>query len=152
MSEEPLTDKPSVTLVRRLNATPAQVYAAWTRPEQIVKWWGPAGAYMQHAVVDVRVGGTYRIGFRTADGQENESSGVYREVVPDRRLVFTWTWRGTPERTSLVTVAIEPVDGGCELTFTHAQLFDESVAARHRDGWTGALDKLEALVEGRLAR
>jgi uncharacterized protein YndB with AHSA1/START domain len=147
MKEQRPNQAPSVTLVRRLKASPAKVYAAWTRPEQIVCWWGSAGADLQRAEVDVRVGGAYRIGFRTPDGEDNEASGVYREVEPDRRLVFTWAWRTTQERQSLVTVDIQPVDGGAELTFTHAQLFDETTAESHRLGWAGAFDKLEAFVD-----
>jgi uncharacterized protein YndB with AHSA1/START domain len=58
-------------------------------------------------------------------------------------LVFTWAWRSTPERESLVTVLIEPDRDGSLLTLIHEQFFDEAARDRHRHGWTGSLDKLE---------
>ena len=69
-------------------------------------------------------------------------NGVYREVVRNKKLVFTWAWRSTPER-ELVTVLIEPDGDGSLLTLTHEQFFDEAARDRHSHGWTGSLDKLE---------
>ena len=144
-SEPPLAAKPSLTLKRRLNAAPERVYAAWTDPEQIVKWFGPDAGAVTRAKVDARAGGGYTIVFHTEDGEEHHVSGVYREAVPPERLVFTWAWRSTPERESLVTVQIRPDGDGTSLTLTHEQFFDEPARDRHREGWTGALDKLERL-------
>jgi uncharacterized protein YndB with AHSA1/START domain len=94
--------------------------------------------------LDVRVGGRYRIVFGGRDGTEHEVQGVYREVVPHRRLVFTWSWpRTTPERESLVTIEFNAAARGTELVFTHAQHFDETVRDNHRRGWTDAFVKLE---------
>jgi uncharacterized protein YndB with AHSA1/START domain len=98
------------------------------------------------AEADVRVGGRFRIVAHAADGEEHDVSGVYREVVPDAKLVFTWAWRSTPERESLVTVALAPDGDGTVLTLTHEQFFDELARDRHRSGWSGALDKLEAYL------
>jgi uncharacterized protein YndB with AHSA1/START domain len=70
-------------------------------------------------------------------------SGAYREVVPNEKLVFTWAWRSTPERESLVTILIAPDGGGSLLTLIHEQFFDEAARDRHELGWTGSLDKLE---------
>ena len=70
-------------------------------------------------------------------------SGVYREVVPNEKLVFTWAWRSTPERESLVTVSIKPDGAGSLLTLTHEQFFDEPARDRHEHGWIGCLNKLE---------
>jgi uncharacterized protein YndB with AHSA1/START domain len=75
--------------------------------------------------------------------------GPYREVVPHRRLVFTWTWPGTtPERESVVTVIFRKAGEGTELVFRHEQLFDETVRDNHRQGWSEALVKLETLLQG----
>jgi uncharacterized protein YndB with AHSA1/START domain len=138
-------DRPSLTLERRLDAVPALVFRAWTRPEQLVRWWGPGETQAVQAELDVRVGGRFRVRFRTADGEEHEVGGVYREVVPDRRLVFTWAWHTTPERESLVTVAMEDDGRGTLMTLHHEQFFDAAARDRHRHGWSGALDKLVAL-------
>jgi uncharacterized protein YndB with AHSA1/START domain len=138
--------KPSLTLKRRLKATPAQVFAAWTDPEKIVRWFGPSEtiAGSVRAQMDVRPGGTYQMNFKTEDGEAHQVGGVYREVVPDSRLQFTWAWHSTPERESLVTVTVTS-DGakGRILTLLHEQFFDQAAADGHKRGWTGTLDKLE---------
>jgi uncharacterized protein YndB with AHSA1/START domain len=72
-------------------------------------------------------------------------SGVYREIDPDRKLVFTWAWISTPERESLVTVSLAPTDEGAELTLLHEQFFDEAARDGHRSGWGESLDKLARL-------
>lgn len=139
-----MPSKPSLTITRRLNAPPAKVYGAWTDPAQIARWWGPdEQAETLLAEVDARVGGRFRIVSRAPDGEQHDVSGVYREVVPNEKLVFTWAWHSTPERESLVTVALKRDGDATVLTLTHEQFFDEAARDGHRHGWTGALDKLE---------
>jgi uncharacterized protein YndB with AHSA1/START domain len=137
--------KPSLTLKKRLKAQPAQVFSAWTDPQKLIHWFGPnetiAGSVK--ADVDVRVGGRYRISFKTEDGEYHEVSGVYREVVPPSRLVFSWAWHSTPERESLVTLTIAKDGDGTMLTLHHEQFFDEKARDGHRHGWTGTLEKLD---------
>ncbi|HLL26848.1 MAG TPA: SRPBCC domain-containing protein [Xanthobacteraceae bacterium] len=146
MSAAPqLASKPSLTLKRRLNARPEKVYAAWTDPAQIVRWFGPSQTLPAsvRAELDVREGGRFRASFKTDDGEYHEVSGVYREVVPNEKLVFTWAWYTTPERESLVTVLIREDGDGAILTLTHEQFFDEAARDGHKRGWTGTLEKLE---------
>ena len=133
--------KPSLTLVRRLEASPARVFAAWTDPAQVTQWMRPLDNECIHAENDVRVGGRYRIVMRAPDGEEHDVSGVYREIVADKKLVFTWAWRSTPERESLVTIALRPIGDATELTLTHEQFFDEEARDRHNEGWNSCLDK-----------
>ena len=135
--------KPSLTIKRRLSAPPDKVFSAWTDPEKIRRWFGPEGIEPQLAESDARVGGRYRIVMRSSDGEEHDVSGVFREVVPNEKLVFSWAWRSTPERESLVTVELKPDGSGTLLTLTHAQFFDEAARDRHQSGWSGGLDKLE---------
>jgi uncharacterized protein YndB with AHSA1/START domain len=139
--------KPSLTLKRRIKAAPAQVFSAWTDPEKLARWFGPTNtaAGSVRAQIDVRPGGRYRIGFETDDGELHQVAGVYREVVPDSRLVFTWAWHSTPERESLVTVTLVADGGGTLLTLHQEQFFDETARDGHERGWTGTLDKLEQL-------
>jgi uncharacterized protein YndB with AHSA1/START domain len=110
-----------------------------------VHWFGPAQTNdgSVRAELDVRVGGRYRASFTTADGKYHQVGGVYREVVPDQRLVFSWAWHSTPERESLVTVLLKPDGAGTLLTLQHEQFFDQAAADGHRNGWTGSLDRLE---------
>jgi len=91
---------------------------------------------------DARVGGRYRIVVRPPDGEEHDVSGTYREVVPDEKLVFTWAWRTTPERESLVTVELTPDGDGTLLTLTHERFYDEAARDRHQAGWGVILDRL----------
>ena len=144
-SQSSVAAKPSLTLKRRINAPPAKVYEAWTDPAKIARWFGPAQVEILRAEADARVGGRYRFVARSPDGNEHDVSGVYREVTPNQKLVFTWAWRSTPERESLVTVLLKPDGDGTLLTLTHEQFFDEPARDRHQSGWTGALDKLELL-------
>jgi uncharacterized protein YndB with AHSA1/START domain len=138
-----MSAKPSLTIKRRLGAAPEKVYGAWTDPEKIIHWWGPAQAQTLSAELDPRVGGRFHIIFRTPDGEEHDVSGTYREVIPNRKLVFSWMWRTMPERESVVAVTLAPDGDGTLLTLLHEQFFDEPARDRHRFGWTGSLDRLE---------
>lgn len=148
VSREPV--RPSLTLKRRLKARPEKVWRAWTDPTQIVMWFGPGNCdYLAHEI-DLRVGGRFRVAFRTdIDGKPDEThevGGTYREIVENQKLVFSWNWVTTPERVSQVTVTLKP-DGeaGTLLTLHHEQLWDEASKTGHTRGWTASLNKLEAL-------
>jgi uncharacterized protein YndB with AHSA1/START domain len=137
--------KPSLTLKRRINAAPAKVYQAWTDPQKMMRWYAPANAKTWAAETDARVGGRFRVLMRTADGEQHDVSGVYREVVPDEKLVFTWQWRSKPEWESLVTVTLKRDGDATILTLIHEQLPNEAERDGHRTGWTGAIEKLAGL-------
>lgn len=139
--------RPSLTINRRLNASPERVFAAWTDPEKLIQWFGPTETIpgSVKADMDVRVGGAYRISFRTEDGEYHQVGGTYREIVPDRRLVFSWAWHSTPERESVVTVSLRPDGAATLLSLHHAQFFDQAARDGHEHGWTGTMDKLERL-------
>lgn len=140
-----MADAPVLTLERRFAASPAAVYAAWTRPELLAGWWGPRHTRVETAEVDARVGGRFRVVLVEEGGARHEVSGVYSEVEPGRKLVFSWAWSGAPpERASRVTVAFRAVPGGTELTLLHDRFADPDTAARHRRGWTESLEKLSA--------
>jgi uncharacterized protein YndB with AHSA1/START domain len=137
--------KPSLTLKRHLKASPAKVFAAWTDPEKVKHWMGPGEIKALHVETDPRTGGRYRWVMQAPDGEKHDVSGVYREVIPNEKLVFTWAWKSTPERESLVTVLIKPDGDGSLLTLTHEQFFDEDARDRHQGGWTNALDKMATM-------
>jgi len=137
--------KPSLTLKRRLNAPPAKVFAAWIDPEKVKRWMGPGEVKVLVAESDSRVGGRYRWLMRSPEGNEHDVSGVYREIIPNEKLVFTWAWKTMPERETLVTVLLKPDGDGTLLTLTHEQFADNDARDSHQHGWTGTLDKLEKL-------
>jgi uncharacterized protein YndB with AHSA1/START domain len=140
-----MSARPSLTIVRRIKASPARLFAAWTEPSLMLRWWGPDAGPVLSAATDPRPGGHFRVVFETLDGERHDCRGEYREIERDRKLVFTWTWVAMPEQESLVTVELRPIQDGTELTFTHAQFRDEAARDAHRHGWNGAFDKLEAL-------
>ena len=139
--------QPSLTLARRLKAPAAKVFEAWTDPQKIVQWFGPAPTLVDtvKADMDVKVGGHFRISFKTDDGEYHEVGGKYLDVVPDQRLVFSWAWHSTPERVSQVTVVLREEGDVTLLTLTHDKFFNEAARDGHTRGWTGTLDKLEQI-------
>jgi uncharacterized protein YndB with AHSA1/START domain len=137
--------KPSLTLKRRLKAPPAQVFAAWIDPEKVMRWMGPGEIAGSSAECDARPGGRYRWVMHKPSGEELEVSGVYREVVPNEKLVLTWAWKAAPEEESLITVLLKPDGDGTLLTLTHEQFVNETTRDGHQMGWNGALDKMEKL-------
>jgi uncharacterized protein YndB with AHSA1/START domain len=143
-------DKPSLTLRRHYAVAPEKVWRAWTEPQALKCWFGPEGPQpVSVADVDLRVGGRFRMVFGGPDGNEHEATGAYREVEPNRKLVFTWCWpRTTPDRVSQVTILLRAQGGGTDMEFRHEQFFDEAARDGHQRGWTGTFDKLERYLAG----
>jgi uncharacterized protein YndB with AHSA1/START domain len=137
---------PSVTIVRRIKAPPAKVFAAITQPELMMQWWSPDAGPTLSVEADARPGGRFSIVFRLLNGDEHNPTGVYREVIPGKKLVFTWERAGMPEQATLVTFLLEPFEGGTELTLIHERLPDEETRTSHRAGWSGLLDKLPVFL------
>lgn len=137
----------SLTLVRRIAARPSLVFEALVEPEQIRQWWGPDTGPVLLAETDPRPGGRFRVVFRMLDGSEHESAGTYLEFDPPHRLAMTWRWLrgGGDTGESRIEVSLRPLGTGTELTLTHGRLADDAARDSHREGWSGALDKFEAL-------
>ena len=93
MEQTKLEEKPSLTLVRIYAAAPEKVWRAWTDPEALKHWFGPDAGEVSLAETDVRVGGCFHVVFGSLDGEQHDVSGEYREVQPNRKLVFTWAWK-----------------------------------------------------------
>jgi uncharacterized protein YndB with AHSA1/START domain len=144
-----MPDTPALTMTRRFGAVPADVYAAWTRPELLAQWFGPHHTRVVSAELDARVGGRFRIVLVEDNGAGHEVSGAYSEVEPEQKLVFSWAWSETPERTSRVTVTFRAVPDGTELTMVHDRFADADTATRHRRGWTESLERLSARYAAR---
>lgn len=140
----------SLTLVRRIKARPSIVFDAVTTAEGIAQWWGPDAGPVLIAEADPRKGGRYRVRFRKLDGTEHESSGQFLELVRPERVVMSWRWKGGEEdpNESRVEIVLRVIPEGTEITFTHALLLNEETRRSHEEGWTGALDKLEARLGG----
>lgn len=107
---------------------------------------GPPDVIRVIAESDLRVGGRYRIQMVMAN-DVHDVSGIYREVVTNEKIVFTWAWKSTPERESLVTVTVKPDGDGAIMTLLHEQFFDETARDNHNKGWTAIMDRLAQAVE-----
>lgn len=132
---------------RLVEATPEDVFEAWTDPEVLARWFGPGTMTTPGVELDPQPGGRYRFTMRDTDGSEFVVGGTFREVDPPRRLEFTWRWESGVPHTfeSLVTVELVPVGEATELTLVHTGFPDAEIAASHEQGWGGGLVKLVAL-------
>jgi len=138
----------TLNLRRIFKAPRKRVFRAWTDPEELKKWWGPEGYATPSAEVDLRVGGKYRLGMRKLpDGEIFYLSGIYREVRPPERLVYTWRWEAQPEHgETLVTVEFREVGDSTEVVLTHERFPTETARDDHNRGWSGCLDRLAKLL------
>jgi glutathione S-transferase len=134
--------------IRRTLAAPRErVFDAWTRAEELRKWFAPGPLTTAVAESDLRVGGHYRITMRGPDGKEHTVRGVYQIVDPPRRLVYTWKWDDKPSAgESTVTVEFNDQGGSTEVVLRHDGLPNEKEVADHNHGWLGCLEKLEKAV------
>jgi uncharacterized protein YndB with AHSA1/START domain len=137
-----------IEATRVFDAPRELVFDAWTRPAEITDWMlGPEGWTMPVCDVDLRPGGEWRFVWRRADGKEMGMNGVYREVAPPERMVFTETWGGDWPPT-LNTVVLTDENGGTRLTYTVLYVStgarDASFSTGMSEGMSQSLDRLAA--------
>jgi uncharacterized protein YndB with AHSA1/START domain len=138
-----------------------RVWNAWTDPDLIAQWWGPAGFTAPVIEVDLRAGGRYLFSMRSPVGQEFWSTGVYREIVPMERLVYTdsfadaegnvvpashYGMSGDWPQELLVTVTFEDHDGGTKMTLRHEGIPAGESLDMTEAGWNESLDKLAGVL------
>jgi uncharacterized protein YndB with AHSA1/START domain len=154
-----------LVLERIVDMPPALVWAAWTEPKHILRWFTPAPWTTTHCTIDLRPGGLFHTVMRSPEGQEYPNNGCYLDIVPQQRLTWTNTLVAgfrpvdpAPVAGSehcpfifTATVALAPAGGGTRYTATvlHA---DEDSRKRHeamgfREGWGTALDQLVAMAK-----
>jgi uncharacterized protein YndB with AHSA1/START domain len=137
-----------LTLRRTIDRPRQEVFEAWTDPEALMTWFGGVRAKTLTAAVDLRVGGAYRLTMQSGP-ETGTVEGLYREVDPPERLVYTWRWN-RPEidggRQSLVTVEFRDRDGATEVVITHAGIETEESFAFHTRGWAASLERLEQVL------
>ncbi len=142
-----------LTLSRILPARREAVYAAWTR--RLPEWWGPHGTTVPDFEMDLRPGGSFRTVLRAADGTEFTTRGVFLEVVPNERLVFTDAfdpgWLPHPEIFFTGFVRFEALSGDAARCTVRALHWTAGQRARHErmgfhPSWGESLDRLAALV------
>lgn len=143
--------EPELVIMRMFNAPRDVVWQAWTDPAHAVRWWGPKDYPATHLDMDVRPGGAWSGQLRSAeDGRILSHRGVFREVTPPERLVFTFAWDEEGERGLETVVTITFADQGDRTLMTFRQIPFQSDAERegHRSGWTSAFDRFDEQLTG----
>jgi uncharacterized protein YndB with AHSA1/START domain len=141
-----------IMMVREFNAPRNLIFEAFTKPEHVRQWWGPCTLTMIVCDMDVRVGGAYRYELKDQDGNLSPFKGVYQEITPPSKLVYTFIYDVEPynSHTATVTITFDESGGATKMTEV---ISCESVMAR--DGILGsgmeygaamAMDQLEDLL------
>ena len=137
-------------LRRVLPAPPPAVYAAFSDPRELAKWWGPQGFSIPSLDFHPRVGAAYRIEMQPPDGAPFHLTGVFRRADPPARLDFTFAWEepDPDDVETLVSLTFTDLGGSTQLAQTQGPFKTEARRALHHGGWTDSLDKLERLLSG----
>jgi len=137
--------------VRRvIRASRQRVFDAWTKPEEIMKWWGTPNSNILSAEADVQQGGSYKIRTtlcnsgeeNTQERRETSATGEYLDVIPGQLLRFTWRPDWDTGEESIVTIELSDAPGGTELVLTHEGTFSEEWRNRYEQGWGCMMDRL----------
>jgi uncharacterized protein YndB with AHSA1/START domain len=149
------TDR-ELVLQRVLNAPREKLWRCWTEPALIVQWFTPPPFKTVKAVMDVRSGGSSCITMQSPEGQEFPNPGIFLEVVPNEKLVFTDAYTGawTPSEKPFMTAILTFEDAGPGKTrytarvrhFTAADCESHEKRGFHQ-GWGTATNQLEALAQ-----
>ena len=135
----------TLRLERLIAAPPEVLFALWTEPAQLIRWWAPEGYEPAVDALDARPGGRWRTTLRKPDGSVLATSGVYRIVEPPRRLAFTWAWEdegGARGHETEVMVNFEATPGGTRLMLVQRRFESKQARDNHTIGWSAAFDRL----------
>jgi uncharacterized protein YndB with AHSA1/START domain len=132
-------------LEKMLSAPPERVFGAFTDPEQLRQWWGPAGFTVQSLQFDVVEGRVYRITMQPPEGDVFHIRGTFHAVEAPRSLVFTFIYEepDPDDQETLVTLRLDPVDAGTRLVLDQQPFKTAARLELHRDGWSDTLKRLE---------
>ena len=154
--------KPGLLLSRVFAAPRASVWYAWTDPIEMRKWWGPVRFTCPGARIDLRVGGSYLLGMRSPEGQEFWGTGIYKEIVPFERLVYTDSFSdaqgkvipaatlglpGNWPEIQMVTVAFAELGKGKTLLTVHQESLPPEWRDMTAEGWSTSFDKLAGILD-----
>lgn len=139
-----------LTLTRVIDAPASLLFEAYSRPEHIMKWFGPVGWPVTLAEIDFRVGGMFKFAMTGPSGVQNEPfGGTYLEIVPDRKIVYDNGFNF--EKMMVVTVTFDELEGGKTRLTMHTVFASDEMAKMHigggfEAGTNSGLDQLEDLV------
>lgn len=135
---------------RTFNAPVATVFSLWSDPEHMKRWMGPADFECPEAEIDFRVGGAYRVTIRSQQHGLDAFGGVYREIEPNKRLVFTFAWDNAGPSAgieTLVTILFAEQGGKTIQTFHQTRFQSTERRDNHVGGWNRTFDKQQAYAE-----
>jgi uncharacterized protein YndB with AHSA1/START domain len=145
-----MTSETSLHIERSYDASPEEVFDAWTNPELLRRWWKVDPAERTPvADVDLRVGGRYRLSMEHPDGTQHTVGGEYREVSRPTRLVYSWQWEqedGQPAHVSTVTVEFHADGERTKVVLEHTGLASVESRDQHAHGWSACLEILQSRV------
>ena len=135
-------------MVRVLPVARARVFAAFTDPDELARWFGPEGFSVGSLDSDPRIGGTYRIEIQPPEGDPFYLGGEFREVDPPGRLAFTCVYEepDPDDVETLVELSLRDRGDSTEVVFTQGPFKTEARRELHRDGWTDSFDRLAQVV------
>jgi uncharacterized protein YndB with AHSA1/START domain len=143
--------KQETVITRIFDAPRDLVFKTYMDPELIPRWWGPRSLTTTVEEMDVRPGGIWRFVQRDADGNEYAFFGVYHEIAPPERLIYTFEFLGTPGHVLLETVTLEDLNGRTKVTdrsvFQTVEDRDGMLASGMDDGVNETMDRFAELVE-----
>lgn len=137
-----------IVMTRVFNAPRRLVFDAHSKPEHVSRWWGLRGSTLSVCEMDFRPGGAWRYVVRGADGTENPFKGVFREIVPPERIVWTFIYDVEPYSVheTIETTAFTEQDGRTTLTttslFPSVEVRDGIVAMGLEEGSRETMDRL----------
>jgi uncharacterized protein YndB with AHSA1/START domain len=133
---------PKLKIKRTYDAPLDVVWQAWADTEQAKQWWGPRGFTAPVVELDERPGGKWRALMIGPDGTELWQHGVYRELVPRKRLVYTFIWDSDPDHEMLVSVDFAAKGKKTEIAFQQTGFKSDDERKGHNDGWNESFDRL----------
>ena len=146
------SDELMLEIERVLPAPRPVVFAAFSDPGVLVKWWGPKGFNTPSLEFQARMGASYRIEMQPPEGDPFYLTGEFRAVDPPARLAYTFVWEDPDpdDVQTLVNHSFRELGEATEVALTQGPFKTEARRALHRDGWTDSFDKLERLIAGRV--
>lgn len=140
-----------LTLERSFSSAPERVFDFVSKTEHLLKWWGPENTFLAEYDMAFDRTGPWVSVMQNPAGQRFKVSGHVTHIDPPHSIGFTWAWHDENDRRGVeshVIIKLVPSQtGGTDFTLTHTGLPDEETAARHTEGWTSSLRKLQALIQ-----
>jgi uncharacterized protein YndB with AHSA1/START domain len=135
-------------LTATFEAPPTTVFRACTEPDELAKWWGPAGFTSPSVELDVRPGGGYRIAMQPPDGEVFHLSGKFREVDPPARLSYSFEWEepDPDDQPTIVTLSFRDLGESTDLVLDQGPFATEARLALHEAGWGDSFARLSEVV------